>query len=212
LVANLEVWRWRSAIVGRSLITLLSEPDIFLEVFVELQEIDCELMSTGRSERMFGIDGDVQMIAFVGKEWGDTSGGTRGVVEGKLGKRQEVEPVVLLVCVVHAKILFESLISPFSLAIGLWVVARGEVELHVEGFAKSLEETRDKLRASVEGDMRGDTVFGEDMHDEEFGKSGRVNCIVSRDEYTLLAESVHDNEDCGEAVGVGKLLDEVHGD
>jgi hypothetical protein len=54
-VANLEVQRWRSAIVGRFLITLLSEPDIFLEIFVKLQEIDCELMSASGSERMFGL-------------------------------------------------------------------------------------------------------------------------------------------------------------
>jgi hypothetical protein len=75
-VADLEVQRWHLAVVSRSLITLLSKPDIFFEIFVELWEIDCKLMSMGRSKEMFQIDGDVQMIAFVGKEWGDPSGGT----------------------------------------------------------------------------------------------------------------------------------------
>jgi hypothetical protein len=169
-------------------------------------------MSTGRSERMFGVDGDVWMIAFVGEEWRDPSDGTRGVVEGKLSKEQEVGPVVLLVRAVRTEILFESLISPFGLAVGLWMVARGEVELHVKGLAESSEEARDKLRASVEGDMQGDTVFGEDMHDKEFGESGRVNGIVSWNEYTLLTELVYDDKDCSEAVGVRELFNEVHED
>jgi hypothetical protein len=86
------------------------------------------------------------------------------------------------------------------------------MDVHVESLAESSEETRDKLRALVGGDMRGDTVFGEDMHDEEFGESGRVDGIVSRDEYTLLAESVHDDKDCSKSVRVGELLNEVHGD
>jgi hypothetical protein len=117
-----------------------------------------------------------------------------------------------LVCAVRAEILFKSLISPFGLAVGLWVITRGEVEIHIEGLAESSEEARDKLQASVRGDVRENTVFGEDMHDEEFGKSGRVNDIVSQDEYTLLAESVHDDKDCSEAIEVGELLNEVHGD
>jgi hypothetical protein len=86
------------------------------------------------------------------------------------------------------------------------------VEVYIDSLAESSEEARDKLRASVGGDVRENTVFGKDMHDEEFGKSRRVNGIVSWDEYTLLAESVHNNEDCDEAVGVGELLNKVHGD
>jgi hypothetical protein len=92
------------------------------------------------------------------------------------------------------------------------MVTQGEVEVHVEGLAKSSEETRDKLRALVRGDVQENTVFGKDVHNEEFGKSGRVDGVVSWDEYTLLAEPVYNNEDCSEAVGVRELFNEVHGD
>jgi hypothetical protein len=54
-------------------------------------------------------------------------------------------------------------------------------------------------------------VFGKDVHNEEFGESERVDGIVSWNEYTLLAELVHNNKDCGEAVEVRELFNEVHG-
>ena len=35
---------------------------------------------------------------------------------------------------------------------------------------------------------------------------------MGRNEDTLLAETINDDEDGGKSVGLGKLLDEVHGD
>ena len=35
--------------------------------------------------------------------------------------------------------------------------------------------------------------------------------VICQNEYSLLQEAVHDNEDGGESIGGRELLDEVHG-
>ena len=43
------------------------------------------------------MDGEVQVIAFVGVEWGDLRRGTWGIVVCELAEWEELIPVVLLV-------------------------------------------------------------------------------------------------------------------
>ena len=76
---------------------------------------------------MFGVNGDVGMVALVGEEWRDTRSIAWGVVVGKLRERQEFGPVVLLIVAVNSEVLLESLVSTFSLSVSFWVVTRGEV-------------------------------------------------------------------------------------
>lgn len=97
LVANLEAQGRRSAFVGRSLIALLHETDVFFEVLVKLEEIYCKFVSTSGGKTVFGVDCEVWMETFVSEEWQYTSGGTWSIVESELGKRQELGPVVLLI-------------------------------------------------------------------------------------------------------------------
>lgn len=169
-------------------------------------------MSSGGSEVVFRMDGEVRMVAFVGEEGCDSSGSTRSVVVRKLRKREEFGPVVLLVVAIRAEVLFECLIRAFGLAIAFRVVTRGEVKTHVESFGQRPEEVRHEFGATVGGDVRGNSVLREDMEDEESGELRSGDGVVSRNKNGLLGHPIDDNEDSGEAKGVGELLDEIHGD
>ena len=47
-------------------------------------KVNCEFSGTSGHEVMFQMYGDVQMIAFVGKEQRDSSSGTQSTVVGEL--------------------------------------------------------------------------------------------------------------------------------
>ena len=73
------------------------------------------------------MDGEVQVIAFVGVEWGDLCCGTQGIVVRKLAEWEELVSVVLLVVAVDPDVLFLGLVSALGLPITLRMVTRGEV-------------------------------------------------------------------------------------
>jgi hypothetical protein len=50
---------------------------------------------------------------------------------------------------------------------------------------------RYKLRTSVGGDMRWNSMLGENMDDEKFGQLGGGNSIVSWNKEGLLSEMVY---------------------
>ena len=81
---------------------------------------------------MFGVDGKVQMLAFVGEERRDTDSRARSIVVGKFHKRKECEPVVLLVIAEYPEVLFQCLVGLFCLSVTFGMVSGGEVKLHVE--------------------------------------------------------------------------------
>jgi len=59
------------------------------------------------------------------------------------------------------------LVSALGLSVAFRVVARGEVESHVEHFSEGAEEVGYELRATVGGDVRRNSVLREDVEDEE---------------------------------------------
>jgi len=63
------------------------------------------------------------MISLISEEWGNTSSSTRNIIVGKLCKRQEFGPVVLLVVTIYMEVLLEGLIHAFNLSITFGVVA-----------------------------------------------------------------------------------------
>ena len=103
------------------------------------------------------------MVAFVGKEGGNSSSSGRSVVVSKLRERKEIRPVVLLVVAVGAEILFQSLVRAFGLTIAFGVISGGEDEAHVQDFSERVEEVGDKL-----GDLVGgwNSMLGEDVEEE----------------------------------------------
>ena len=165
-ISDVQLRRRCTAMVGRSLVSELCFTDILLEMLVEFLEVDCEFMSASGGEGVFGVNGDVRMVALVGEEWRDTRSIAWGVVVGKLRERQEFGPVVLLIVAVNSEVLLESLVSTFRLSVGFWVVSGGEVQVHAESLAQSAEESRDELQATIGGDMRRSSMLGEDMNNE----------------------------------------------
>ena len=108
------------------------------------------------------------MVAFVRKEWRNTSHITDCVVEGKLGKGEERGPVVLSIGAEGADDLFKGLVDSFCLTIGFRMVSGGEVQVHVQCFSKRAEEDGNELRPSVGSDVSWYSMLGEDISNEEF--------------------------------------------
>ena len=123
-------------------------------------KVDNELMST------LGVDGDVWVVPFVGKERGGTSRCAQSIVVSEFSEEKEQRPVVLLVIAEYAEVLFKGLVESFSLSVSFRMIARGEVNLHIQRLSEGLEEAGDKLRSAVAGNMRQDSVFGEYMDNE----------------------------------------------
>jgi len=57
---------------------------------VEFVEVDNVLMSMLGGEFTFWVHHDVGVVAFVGKEWGYSGGGTRSIVVGKFSEGKEL--------------------------------------------------------------------------------------------------------------------------
>jgi len=72
---------------------------------------------------VFRVNSNVWMIFLISKEWGNTGSSTQSIIVGKLYKRWEFRPVVLLVVTIYTEVLLESLICVFSLSITFGVVA-----------------------------------------------------------------------------------------
>ena len=65
------------------------------------------------------------------------------------------------------EVLLQGLVGPLSLTITFWVITRGEMKGHAEGFSKRAEEMGDELQTSVGGDMTGNSVLGEYLGDKQ---------------------------------------------
>ena len=57
---------------------------------MEFVEVDDVLTSTLGGEFTFQVHRDVGVVAFVGKEWGYSGGGTRSIVVGKFSEGKEL--------------------------------------------------------------------------------------------------------------------------
>src|SRR5882724_1043163 len=112
---------------------------------------------------MLGVNGEVQMIILVGKEGCNASSGTWSIVVSELSLWKEFRPIVLLVVAIDSEVLFQSLISLFSLSITFGMISRSEVKLHVQCSSKGPEEVGHEFRTTIGSDMAWDTMLGKDM-------------------------------------------------
>jgi hypothetical protein len=90
----------------------------------------------------------------------------QSIVVSKFSEGKERRPVVLLVVAEYMEVLFECLIESFSLSVSFRMIARGEVNLHVQRLSEGSEEAGNKLGSVVASDMRRDSMLGEYMDDE----------------------------------------------
>ena len=51
----------------------------------------------------------------------------------------------------------------------------------------------DKLRTSIRGDVRENSMLRKDMEEEEFGQLWGSDRVVCRDENALFTETIHDH-------------------
>jgi len=99
------------------------------------------------------MDSDVQVVSFVGKERGGTNRCAQSIVVSEFSEGKERRPVVLLVVAKYSEVLLKSLIESFSLSVSFWMVAKGEVNLHIQCLSKGSEEAGDKLGSTVADNM-----------------------------------------------------------
>ena len=106
------------------------------------------------------------MVTFVSEERGNTSRGARSIIVSELRQREEFGPVVLLIIAIDSNVLFQGLICSFSLSVGFGVITGGEMELHIQSCSERSEEVGYELGASVGGNVRRNTMFRKNMHNE----------------------------------------------
>jgi len=147
-------------VIHRTLVAFLGSCELAAEFHVELVEVNDEPVG------VLGMDSDVWVVPFIGKERGGTSRCARSIVVSKFSEGKEWRPVVLLVVAKYSEVLLESLIESFSLSVSFQMVAQGEVNLHIQHLSEGLEEAGDKLGSAVAGDMRQDSVVGEYVDNE----------------------------------------------
>src|SRR6266571_1578355 len=153
--------------ICRAFVTFLHVVHLFAEKLVEGVEIDGILLCAYRSQVSLQMDGEVGVVAFVGKEGGDACGGIRSIIVCELRKRQELGPIVLLIVGIYPQILLKRLVHSLGLSVSFRVIARGEVETDIKGLAQGTEEMGDELRTPVGGDVRGNSVFGKHIEEEQ---------------------------------------------
>ena len=73
-----------------------------------------------------------------------------------------------------------------------------------------MEEVGYEFGSTVGSDMGRNAVLGEDMEKEQLCQSGGVDSVMRGDEYALLRQAIHDDEDGGESGRRRKVFNEIH--
>ena len=82
--------------------------------------------------------------------------------------------MVLLIVTVDLEVLLKGLIHLLGLAIAFRMIAGGEMKLDIEGLTEEAGKVRDKLRASIGGDVRGTPCLEKTWRRKSFASSGDV--------------------------------------
>jgi len=106
------------------------------------------------------------MVTFVSKERCNTSCGAQSIIVSKFCQREEFRPIVLLIIAIDLNVLFQGLICSIGLSVSFRLITGGEMELDIQSCSERSEEVGYKLRASVRGNMRWNTMFRENMHNK----------------------------------------------
>ena len=99
-VSNLEVWCWKSFGVSQGLVCLLSIEDSLVKFLMKFVQVHNKVFSSRRSKVTFRMDGEVWVVAFIGKERRDSSRSTGSIIVGEFSEGKERCPVVLLIVAV----------------------------------------------------------------------------------------------------------------
>ena len=90
-----------------------------------------------------------RVSAVVGEKGGDSGGRICVVIQGKLGRREPVDPIVLKIGAIAAQVLLKRLIGAFGLTVGLRVKGRRQVSADAKDCAQTCEKGACELSPSI---------------------------------------------------------------
>ncbi|KNZ78834.1 hypothetical protein J132_09761, partial [Termitomyces sp. J132] len=150
------------------------------------------------------------VLSHVEEEWGKLGGCMNMVVVLEFSIGEEFVPVILVLVAEEVEILFQLLVYMLCLAIGLWIVGSGGVELHSEQSVELVGELHYELQSPIQ-----DIGIGEAMElldvplIQVCGAHGRAGGM-SWNEVHSLAIQVHHHHDRIIIMGIRELYNEVH--
>ena len=74
------------------------------------------------------------------------------------------------------------------------MVIGSEMEFHVQGDSKGLEEMGNEFRSTIGSDVTWNSMLGEDVKNEELCKLQRCDHIMSQNEESLLGETINNDQ------------------
>ncbi|KNZ73237.1 hypothetical protein J132_00424, partial [Termitomyces sp. J132] len=147
----------------------------------------------------------------VEEEWGELGGCVNMVVVLELGIGEEFIPVILVLIAEEAEILLQFLIYVFGLAVKLWIVGSGGVELHTKQSVELPGEVHHKLWSPVRDIGVGEAMELPDVPLVQVCSAHGRAVGVGQNEVHLLAIQFHYHYNHIITVGIRELYDEVHG-
>lgn len=145
--------------------------------FVDETGFERRVMSVGREERRLAG-------RFV-----------RVIVERELGDGQVIDPVVLLVGGIGAKVGLERLVGTLLETVGLRVVGSRVFEFDLKQRGKFFPKMRNKHRSAVRNDGVWKAVVAEDAVEEEPSQLGSRHSFLTGNEVRIARQAVADDED-----------------
>ena len=77
------------------------------------------------------------------------------------------------------------------------MIARSEMQLHVQSDSERVEEMGHKFGSTIRSDMAWNSVLGEDVKNKELCKLLRCDHVVSHNEESLLGETINNDQYSG---------------
>jgi len=134
------------------------------------------------------------------------------IIVEELRQGEECVPVVLSFSDKDPQVLFQFLVDPFCLSIGLQVISVRRRGLDSQQSVQLLHEGGDKLRSAVRYDFPRETVEFPDILKVKVCRSGGGDCGYRFEEVGTFARGVDGHHDGVVSARFWEFRDEVHAD
>jgi len=167
-----------------------------LGFFEDILHPVCELVNCfNAGRRLMRFEAHPQVPASIEEEGCLLHGGVDVVVVGKLRQGEECVPVVLSFSDEEPQVLFQFLVDPFHLSVGLWVVSSRRHSFDSQQSVQFLHEGSDKLRSAVGDDLPREAVKFPDVPKVEVrcpSSGDRGDCFDEVRMFTCRVDGHHD--------------------
>ncbi|KNZ78021.1 hypothetical protein J132_02665 [Termitomyces sp. J132] len=151
------------------------------------------------------------MPSHVKEEWEELGGCANIVVVLELSIREEFVLIILVLIAKEAEVLLLLLVYIFGLAVKLWMVGGGGVELHSEQLVELPSELCHKLWSLIKDVGIREAMELPDIPPVQVCSTHGRAGSVGQNEVHLLAIQVYHHYDHIITMGVRELYNEVHG-